>query len=111
MEGGGVREGMVCDGGGRVWCVMEGGGYGVMEGGGHGVMEGGWCDGGGEAVVGTHISPPRFHWCVLVFVRGWSVVVLVVMMVLMLVVVLVVVATSPTATWPLQFRVRERRGG
>ena len=43
-------------------------------------------------MVGTHISPPHFHWCVLVFVRGQSVVVLMAMMVLVLVVMLVVVA-------------------
>ena len=62
-------------------------------------------------MVGTHILLPRFHWCMLVFVCGRLVVVLVAMMVLVLVVVLVVVATLPMVTWPLQFRVRERRGG
>ena len=55
--------------------------------------------------------PPCFHWSVLVFVHGRLVVILMAMMVLVLVVMLVVVATLPMAMWPLQFSVKERRGG
>ena len=68
-----------------------------------------WCDGGGEAVVGTHISSPRFHcrlhtWAVggrtcggdhaRAACRAGG-----------------MVATLPMATWPLQYSVKGRRGG